>query len=106
MLFRSVSRDSPGNLAVNSAGLHQPSIIAYLCNSCSKPFDSAEELQGHQDWHFAIALQEEDRNHASASILPRPGSISGKGKPAMSGKKTGVGSSSRIEKGQSRLNFG
>jgi DNA polymerase eta len=103
---RKVGREAPGNMAVNSARLHQQSISAYLCDSCSKPFDSAEGLQSHQDWHFAKALQEEDRNHASVSIQPQPGSISRKQKPAMLGKKTGVGSSSRIERGQSRLNFG
>ena len=103
---RKDSREGSGNLTMNSTRLHQQSISAYLCNCCSKTFDSAEELQGHQDWHFAKALREEDRNQATVSIQPRPGSTSGKKKPTMSGKKTGVGSSSRIEKGQSRLNFG
>jgi DNA polymerase eta len=103
---RKVTWEGPGNLAVKSVKLHQQSISAYLCDSCTKSFDFAEELQSHQDWHFAKALQEEDRNQASVSIQPRPGSISGKKKLAMSGKKTELGSSSRIEKGQSRLNFG
>jgi DNA polymerase eta len=103
---RKDSREGSGDLTVNSARQHQQSISAYLCNSCRKSFDSAEELQGHQDWHFAKALQEEDRNQATVSIQPRPGSTSGKKKPTISGKKTGVGSSTRIEKGQSRLNFG
>jgi DNA polymerase eta len=99
------SHEGSGDLTMNSTRLHQQSISAYLCNSCSKSFDSAEELQGHQDWHFAKALQEEDRNQATVYIQPRPGSTSGKKNLTMSGKKTGVGSSSRIEKGQSRLNF-
>jgi len=99
---RKDSREGSEYLTINSARLHQQSISSYLCNSCSKSFDSAEELQGHQDWHFAKALQEEDRNRATVSNQPRAGSK----KPTTSGKKTGVGSSSRIEKGQSRLNFG
>ena len=103
---RKYSREGSGDLTLKSVKLHEQSISAYLCNSCSKSFDSAEELQGHQDWHLAKALQEEDRNQATVSVQPRPGSSSGKKKPTMSGKKTGVGSSSRIEKGQSRLNFG
>jgi DNA polymerase eta len=98
--------EDSGDLTMNSARLHQQSISAYLCNSCSKSFDSVEELQSHQDWHFAKALQEGDRNQTAVSIQQQPGSASGKKKPTMSGKKTGVGSSSRIEKGQSRLNFG
>jgi DNA polymerase eta len=103
---RENSREGSGDLTISSARLHQQSISAYLCNSCSKSFNSAEEFQGHQDWHFAKALQDEDRNRAADSIQSRPVPTSGKKKPTISGKKMGVGSSSRIEKGQSKLNFG
>ena len=106
---RIVNKDSaghPNDLFTNSTKLHQQPIDAYLCDSCSKTFDSAEELQGHQDWHFAKALQEEDRSHVMASNQPRRGIPSGKKKPTTVGKRTGSGGPSRIEKGQSRLNFG
>lgn len=101
-----VYQEGQGHLNMKSDRLHQQSLSAYLCSSCSNSFESAEELQGHQDWHFAKALQEEDRNQATVSIQSRAGATSGKKKPTMSGKKKGVGSSSRIEKGQRKLNFG
>lgn len=98
--------EGSGNSMMSSVKQNQQPISAYVCNICNKSFHTAEELQGHQDWHFAKTLQNEDRNQAAASIHPRPGSTSGKRKPAISGKKTGVGSSTRIEKGQSKLKFG
>lgn len=98
--------ETSGASNTSSAILHQQPISVYFCNTCNKSIVSAEDLQGHQDWHFAKELQEEDRNHAAVSIQPRPGSTNGKRKPPISGKRAGVGSSTRIEKGQSKLNFG
>ncbi|KAA8567884.1 hypothetical protein EYC84_008332 [Monilinia fructicola] len=75
----------------------------FLCNRCKQELDCAEEMQNHQDWHFAKDLQHEDRLRR---ISPAPAhSISGNKRGALS-KKRGNGRGGRPEKGQSKLTFG
>ncbi|KAK3337483.1 hypothetical protein B0T19DRAFT_438145 [Cercophora scortea] len=85
---------------------------AFPCSRCNAKFESAEEHQSHQDWHFAKDLQDNERvssafvtrNHQvnDASSSPRPGN-----------QKTGVAADSKrrgrpkkTERGQSKLTFG
>lgn len=76
---------------------------ALTCPRCSAGFHDPEELQGHQDWHMAKDLQEEERRgrHTfddQASVSRPPGQ-----------KKTATakrGRGGKLEQGQSRLKFG
>jgi DNA polymerase eta len=83
--------------------LHQPPISAYFCSACRTSFESEEALQGHQDWHFAKSLQDEEQARAAISVQRRPASA--KKKTSIPGKKSG-GGPAKAEKGQSKLSFG
>ncbi|RAL68427.1 hypothetical protein DID88_007156 [Monilinia fructigena] len=85
------------------SGFKQPQIKDFSCHRCNQELDCAEEMQNHQDWHFAKDLQNEDRLR---HISPAPShSISGNKRGALS-KKRGNSRGGRPEKGQSKLTFG
>lgn len=90
------------DLSSGPTATHQQPISRYLCNSCSKSFETKGELQSHKDWHFAKTLLEEDRNQLVVAAESRPG----KKRAGLVGKKIGGGGLSKTEKGQSKLNFG
>jgi DNA polymerase eta len=98
----------PGSRVLSSGSMatQQQPISRYLCNSCRRSFESKEELQSHQDWHFAKTLQEEDRNQTAVAVESRPGSTTGKRRTGLAVKKMGAGGLSKTEKGQSKLSFG
>ena len=78
--------------------LHQASLETYFCQSCSSDVP-VEQRREHDDWHFAKALQEADRNPSNQSITTKSKvSITQRGS-----KKHG--SESKTEKGQSKLTF-
>ena len=43
---------------------------AFMCSQCDEGFDSAWELQSHQDWHFAKSLQEEEAKANARRPIP------------------------------------
>ncbi|KOS22331.1 N-acetyltransferase eso1 [Escovopsis weberi] len=63
-------------------------------------------LQSHEDWHFAVDLQEQERGRAT--LAQRPGTPRGghiqRGTGASSNKRDRNGT--KLEQGQSRLKFG
>jgi DNA polymerase eta len=73
----------------------------YVCSRCGAKSESAEELQSHDDWHFAKDLQEQDRT--SLSTTSTTVHTSKKTPTTINKKKTGR---NKPEKGQSKLAFG
>jgi DNA polymerase eta len=88
-------------LSTGPPALYQQQITDFICSRCNLSMQSSDELQSHQDWHFAKDLQDEDRLYQTprASATPR------NKKPTVNAnnKKTGR---SKTEKGQSKLAFG
>lgn len=74
----------------------------HACERCGSKLSSAEELQSHQDWHFAKDLQQQDRVPAPHPKVPNTTGIK-KSSLTASKKKAGR---SKPEKGQSKLAFG
>ncbi|KAF2485140.1 hypothetical protein BDY17DRAFT_277386 [Neohortaea acidophila] len=99
---------------------HQTSIETYLCPRCNLPIPQAEKAE-HEDFHFAMDLQEEQDGAAAAPpvlrvpappppTLPPPSKGGGKsgekgGKARGRGRPGGAGLGG-AEKGQRRLAFG
>jgi len=87
----------------DTSELEQQPASLFTCERCQKQFREREELQSHDDWHFAKDLQDEDRSH-SASAPQKPGK---NGTRPSSSKKPGISHGEKnLEKGQRRLNFG
>lgn len=88
--------------SAGTPALHQRHVTDYMCNRCEEGFVSADDLQNHQDWHFAKDLHDEDRG--------RPGQNTKSSTPVTSKKPTGNMSKKKgrgkPEKGQSKLAFG
>ncbi|KAH7312006.1 hypothetical protein BKA65DRAFT_574731 [Rhexocercosporidium sp. MPI-PUGE-AT-0058] len=85
--------------------LHQRHVTGYMCNRCEEAFASADDLQNHQDWHFAKDLHDKDRGRSGQNTKSATLATSKKptGAGNISKKKTGLG---KAEKGQSKLAFG
>ncbi|RDW62217.1 putative DNA polymerase kappa [Coleophoma cylindrospora] len=83
---------------------HQHRITEYMCNRCNMALESAEELQSHQDWHFAKDLQDEDNRRPG--VNSNPTKTSQPKKPNVPAGEKKVASRSKPEKGQSKLAFG
>lgn len=81
-------------------------IITLTCLRCNARLDSPEELQSHQDWHFAKELQEQERvsqtfvNQSSASSSRAGNPKSTSTTPKRQGRPK------KVERGQSKLKFG
>lgn len=80
----------------------------FTCERCNKHLTVGQELQNHNDWHFAKDLQDEDRSQSTNALRSaqlqkhsqnstRPGST--KNSSSARGEK-------KVEKGQRKLNFG
>ncbi|CZS98079.1 probable DNA polymerase kappa [Rhynchosporium graminicola] len=86
-----------------STGFHRENIAnLLLCDRCEEAFGSADDLQSHQDWHFAKDLHEEERSGSSPNTNPLAPTTSKKQAGTVNKKKTGRG---KPEKGQSKLAF-
>lgn len=77
-------------------------ISSYLCSSCDAAFDLPEELQSHEDWHFAMELQESERRDAASVVQSQPGAKKASLLPSSHGNNnnnnsgsTGTGSGAR-----------
>ncbi|OLN86133.1 N-acetyltransferase eso1 [Colletotrichum chlorophyti] len=82
----------------------QTPITAFVCSRCNARFESPEEHQSHEDWHFAKDLQDEERTKsafANRSSATRNSSTKTSGASAKRGGRGG-----KLEQGQSRLKFG
>lgn len=82
----------------------QTDIATYFCQDCKTNIPESDKSE-HEDWHFAVQIQADDRASASVATTTRPSA------PAVtSSKRVGAGKSQgrggKSEKGQSRLNFG
>lgn len=86
--------------------VHQQSIMAYVCTRCKKSMGNNEELQSHNDWHFAKDLQDQERASSVPTPLNRPTSTSTKKKLNKPTRATGTATTSKGEKAQSKLSFG
>lgn len=88
------------NHATSPAGLpNQDTSLSYeQCNLCPYIGPSPEAIQSHQDWHFAKALQDEERK-----VHTGPKASDSKSGP---NRYTGWSRGGKSEKGQSKLNFG
>ncbi|KAK3396141.1 hypothetical protein B0T20DRAFT_262245 [Sordaria brevicollis] len=81
-------------------------INTLTCSQCNARFDSPEELQDHQDWHFAKKLQEQERvGQTFASQPAASGSRVSSQKPISTTPKR-QGRPKKVERGQSKLKFG
>lgn len=92
------SNESP----IGSSALKQQRITDYTCERCNMALEP-EEVQSHQDWHFAKDLQNEDRDTPIRTSKPAGTSGSKKSTQISNKKKSGRGQS---EKGQTKLAFG
>jgi DNA polymerase eta len=88
-----------GTLSIGPPATHQQRIKEYMCDQCSMALESADALQSHQDWHFAMDLENEERTRAAPKVSGPTHSKN----PA--NRKKG-GRSSKPEKNQSKLAFG
>jgi len=83
----------------------QTRITDYICSRCSTELASAEELQSHQDWHFAKDLQDEERASAGNPSAGRTiTSQKTQKKPSAPPKRSSR--SHKPDPGQSKLKFG
>jgi len=89
--------------ATGTPALQQRPVTDYMCSRCDEAFESADDLQNHQDWHFAKDLHDEDRGRPGQPSKPSTSVASKKPSVNLSRKKAGRG---RPEKGQSKLAFG
>lgn len=77
----------------------------YLCDDCNQPI-SEDDRTEHDDWHFAKELEMQEREAAKAPVsLPRPSSHPSNINARSRGGRNSR-SSSKTEKGQTRLTFG
>ncbi|KAK3500975.1 hypothetical protein B0T13DRAFT_488257 [Neurospora crassa] len=81
-------------------------IITLTCSRCNASLDSPEELQSHQDWHFAKELQEQER--VSQTFVNQPSASSSRAGNQKSTSTTPKrqGRPKKVERGQSKLKFG
>jgi len=87
-----------------TTALQQQAISDFFCRRCNLSMQKAEELQSHEDWHFAKELLEQDR--ASAPQQSRSSTLSSSSKkPTASTNKKKTGRD-KTEKGQKKLAFG
>lgn len=85
-----------------SSALRQDQITNYLCERCNMPVDF-EDVQSHQDWHFAKDLQDEDQGSPSHTLMTSATTGTKKITQNSNKKKSGR---ARPEKGQTKLPFG
>ncbi|TDZ38385.1 N-acetyltransferase eso1 [Colletotrichum spinosum] len=78
-------------------------ITPFSCSRCNAKFETPEEYQSHDDWHFAKDLQEQERG-STALVNRTPASRNPNVKPSAAPAKRGRGG--KLEQGQSRLKFG
>jgi DNA polymerase eta len=93
---------APDEASFSQANHRQTSTTVHLCPRCDSRLESSETLQNHQDWHFAIDLQEQER--VTSTFVSQP-STAGNGRPAPAPVKR-PGRPKKKERGQSKLNFG
>ncbi|KAK1671955.1 impB/mucB/samB family protein [Colletotrichum godetiae] len=87
-----------------NGGFHQVPITAFVCSRCNTGFETPEEHQSHEDWHFAKDLQDQERGKPTLAQHPSATRSSGPKTPGTSAKRGGRGG--KLEQGQSRLKFG
>lgn len=92
----------------NEAERHQITITDYMCKRCNASLEDAEDLQSHEDWHFARDLQEEEERGSSGFARPLsvPRGQKQTNVSASSSKKPLRKGNDKLEQGQSRLKFG
>jgi len=86
----------------SSLVFHQHLMTDYVCKRCNTSLETAEDLQSHQDWHFAKDLQDGDRPHGQVTTTTKT-TNSKKPTPTTTKKQPGRG---KVEKGQMKLAFG
>ncbi|KAF6844280.1 sister chromatid cohesion protein eso1 [Colletotrichum musicola] len=83
---------------------HQPPITPFTCSRCDAGFETPEEHQSHEDWHFARDLQQEERGNAAFANRSSGTGSSGNKASRAPAKRGGRGG--KLEQGQSKLKFG
>ena len=95
----STHETKPKDALNSSLAFHQNLISDYVCKRCNASLETAEDLQSHQDWHFAKDIHDED--HAAGQ--PTTTMSNKKATASSSKKRSGRG---KVEKGQMKLAFG
>jgi len=80
-------------------------MTGYICSRCNEALKSAEDLQSHEDWHFAKDLHDQDRGRAVVPVRSLTPSTSSSKKAATNPNKK-KNAKGKPEKGQSKLAFG
>ncbi|KAL0937906.1 sister chromatid cohesion protein eso1 [Colletotrichum truncatum] len=83
---------------------HQRRTTPFVCSRCNTGFETPEEHQSHEDWHFAKDLQEEERGNTV--FANRTSAVRSGAKTSGASAKRGGGRGGKLEQGQSRLKFG
>ncbi|KAJ0167867.1 N-acetyltransferase eso1 [Colletotrichum tanaceti] len=81
---------------------YQMPIVAFACSRCNARFETPDERQSHEDWHFAKDLQDEE--HVVSTVVNSATRRSGPKPSGASAKRGGRGG--KLEQGQSKLKFG
>jgi len=98
----------PDEGSATQANDQQTGAGGHLCAECGARMESPEAFQSHQDWHFAKALQDQERGTLAFGNQPSAAAAS----PQPGGRKTGPAASKRpgrpkkTERGQQKLSFG
>lgn len=87
----------------NSRSSQMP-IAASVCSRCNARFESPEEHQSHEDWHFAKDLQDEERG--KPAFVSRSSTTRSSGTKASGASAKRGGRGGKLEQGQSKLKFG
>lgn len=92
----------------DSSRAEQSPFKRFTCERCNKHLTGGQELQNHNDWHFAKDLQDEDRSQSTNAL--RSGQLQKHSQNLTRPGSTKISSSARgekkVEKGQRKLNFG
>jgi len=89
-------------LPIGTSALHQEKITDYICSRCNQALESADDLDSHDDWHFAKDLQDEENGQHSRPPKAAPSKANKKPQANTSKKKF---ARENPEKGQSKLAF-
>jgi DNA polymerase eta len=91
-------------ISTGKSALNQQQITDCICTRCNETLESADDLDSHQDWHFAKDLQDEENGQFSGQ--PKAGTTSKTNKKPRTNTSKKKSAREKPEKGQSRLAFG
>ena len=96
--------EDPDEAYRNHTNDRETPINAHVCPRCNISLECPEERQNHQDWHFAKDLQEEER--VTLTLARRENAAASSSRTAAAPPPKRPGRPKKMERGQSKLNFG